>query len=236
MSILVIRRMTISPIAKSMHAASSSATSPSGRLGELVDRAGLDECRRGRALATPIDHDDVGAGHRARHDRLDLALGVPAGLERRRHVRQRAHEVAARALLDGQRVTSTASSREGMRSAEVLHRALEGLADADLLQGDLQLGRGGLVELLDGDLQRADHRQAGRRRRWTGSRASSGSCPMKRVAALRSRLRSSHIHTPRVTSRPLRMARTVPRLQRDQQPAGDARQHRQRDGRSGRCC
>ena len=182
-SILVIRLMSRKPATKRMSATPSASSAERAR-GHPVERARAREV--GQEQRSRADHhDDVGARGRARHERLDLALGLAPRLERRRHVRQRADEVAAGALLDGQRRDEDRQLARGQPLAEVLHRALERLADADLLEGDLQLGAGRVVELLHRDPVGRHHREARRRRRWRGSARARAAGPGTRRGAAR---------------------------------------------------
>ena len=106
--------MSRKPTTKRM-SATPSARTPERARGHPIERARAREV--GQEQRSGADHhDDVGAGGRARHERLDLALGLAPRLERRRHVRQRADEVAAGRCWMASVETSTDSSREGRRS------------------------------------------------------------------------------------------------------------------------
>ena len=123
---------------------------------------------------------DVGREHDAREQRRDLAPQVLARLERRGQLAQRAHGVAAGALLDRRswssapRPRATAAGR--CRFAE---RVLERLPDAAARRPRARSSVAGRVgELARGHAPAPAGSTGRRRRRWPASAPISGSCSM----------------------------------------------------------
>ena len=122
-----------------------------------------------------VDHQDragaharhqVGGEDRAGEHRADLAQQVLAGLERLAELRQRAHGVAAGALLDDQRRHQHRHLARREPVAQALERGLQRHAEPRLLHHDAHLGRRRLGQLARGELHRAGHREARPRCRW----------------------------------------------------------------------
>ena len=160
-STLVVRRMSTNAIVHRISATTSPAIPSAEDVMSWVTPGDDAVDQQDRGAADP-GH-DVGREDDAAEQRVDLAPQVLAGLERGRQLAERAHGVAAGALLDRDRRHQHRDLARRQAVAQRLERVLDRPADLDLVHHPLELCAGRIGQLARGHPDRLLHREPRRR-------------------------------------------------------------------------